>query len=87
MGVVGLGAMGAGIAQLSIEAGLETVGREVDPGRAEAAHGRIAHFLTRKLEKGQIDDVVPRASLRETTSRLLRHMSGRRDKIVATPAA
>ena len=29
VGVVGLGAMGAGIAQLAIEAGYETVGREV----------------------------------------------------------
>ena len=29
IGVVGLGTMGAGIAQLAVEAGLETVGREV----------------------------------------------------------
>ncbi len=29
VGVVGLGAMGAGIAQLAIEAGYETIGREV----------------------------------------------------------
>ena len=29
VGVVGLGAMGAGIAQLCVEAGVETVGREV----------------------------------------------------------
>jgi len=55
IGVVGLGAMGAGIAQLAIEAGLETVGREVDPARAEAARGRIEHFLTRKVEKGQLE--------------------------------
>jgi 3-hydroxybutyryl-CoA dehydrogenase len=53
--VVGLGAMGAGIAQLAIEAGFETVGREVELPRAEAARDRIAHFLTRKVEKGQLD--------------------------------
>ena len=34
VGVVGLGAMGAGIAQLCVEAGIDTVGREVtlEPG-------------------------------------------------------
>jgi 3-hydroxybutyryl-CoA dehydrogenase len=55
LGVVGLGAMGAGIAQLGIEAGLETVGHELDGARGEAARDRIAHFLTRKVEKGQLD--------------------------------
>jgi 3-hydroxybutyryl-CoA dehydrogenase len=54
VGVAGLGAMGAGIAQLAVEAGLETVGREIDPARAEAARDRIAHFLTRKVDKGQL---------------------------------
>lgn len=54
IGVVGLGAMGAGIAQLAIEAGLDTVGREIDAARGEAARDRIAHFLTRKVEKGQM---------------------------------
>src|SRR3954471_4523533 len=47
--------MGAGIAQLAVEAGLETVGREVTDELGEKARGRIEHFLTRKVEKGQID--------------------------------
>jgi 3-hydroxybutyryl-CoA dehydrogenase len=47
--------MGAGIAQLSVEAGVETIGREISPGLAEAARDRIAHFLTRKVEKGQLE--------------------------------
>src|SRR5213075_508180 len=55
IGVVGLGAMGSGIAQLAVEAGLETIGREVELPRAEAARDRIAHFLTRKVEKGRLD--------------------------------
>ena len=55
VGVIGLGAMGAGIAQLCVEAGVDTVGREVTLELAENAHGRIAHFLTRKVEKGQLD--------------------------------
>ena len=54
IGVVGLGTMGAGIAQLAVEAGLETVGREVTDELGETARSRIEHFLTRKVEKGQI---------------------------------
>jgi 3-hydroxybutyryl-CoA dehydrogenase len=54
VGVVGLGTMGAGIAQLCIEAGVQTVGREVTSELGERARERIAHFLTRKVEKGQM---------------------------------
>ena len=68
VGVVGLGAMGAGIAQLCVEAGLETVGREVTGELGERARDRIAHFLTRKVEKGTMsqderDAAVDRLSL------------------------
>src|SRR2546430_12830835 len=55
VGVVGLGAMGAGIAQLCVEAGVDTIGREVSLDLAEQARDRIAHFLTRKVEKGQVE--------------------------------
>ena len=54
VGVVGLGTMGAGIAQLAVEAGLETVGREVSDELGERARDRIEHFLTRKVEKGRL---------------------------------
>jgi 3-hydroxybutyryl-CoA dehydrogenase len=68
VGVVGLGTMGAGIAQLCVEAGVETVGREVTDELGERARDRIAHFLTRKVEKGQLpeaerDAAVARLSL------------------------
>ena len=68
VGVVGLGTMGAGIAQLAVEAGFETVGREVTLELAEAARDRIGHFLTRKVEKSQMtqderDAAVERLSL------------------------
>ncbi len=52
--MVGLGAMGAGIAQLCVEAGIDTVGREVTPELGERARDRIAHFLGRKVEKGRL---------------------------------
>ncbi len=63
VGVVGLGTMGAGIAQLCIEAGLETIGHEVEAARGEAARGRIAYFLERKVEKGQLEAAARDAAL------------------------
>ena len=51
IGVVGLGSMGAGIAQLAVEAGYATVGREVTSELGAAARARIAHFLQRKVDK------------------------------------
>ena len=54
IGVVGLGAMGSGIAQLAIEAGYRTVGREVSDELGEKARERISHFLQRKVDKGTI---------------------------------
>lgn len=75
VGIVGLGAMGSGIAQLAIEAGFDTVGREVELARAEEARDRIAHFLTRKVEKGTLeqtarDSAVARLRLTEDVADL-----------------
>jgi len=47
----------------------QTIGQDLPEGF------QTAEFL---LEHGQIDEVVPRSSLRETTARLLRHMQGQR---------
>ena len=55
VGVVGLGTMGAGIAQVCVEGGAEVVGREVSEELGERARERIAHFLGRKVEKGRLD--------------------------------
>ena len=63
IGVVGLGAMGAGIAQLAIEAGYETVGREVTVELGAKARDRIAHFLQRKVHKDQLADGEREAAL------------------------
>ena len=71
VGVVGLGAMGAGIAQLAVEGGFEVVGREVTEELGRAAADRIGHFLTRKVEKGtlaQADRDAAMARLRTTAS-------------------
>ena len=63
MGVVGLGTMGAGIAQVCVQAGVETVGREVSEELAERARDRIAHYLGRGVEKGRLTPEVRDAAL------------------------
>jgi 3-hydroxybutyryl-CoA dehydrogenase len=54
VGVVGLGTMGAGIAQLSVQSGFETVGREVSDELAQRGRGTIERYLTRGVEKGRL---------------------------------
>ena len=72
VGVVGLGTMGAGIAQVAIEAGFDVVGREVNAELGERARGRIDHFLTRKVEKGQLEqDARARVDAAGTGARAL----------------
>ena len=68
VGVVGLGTMGAGIAQVCVQGGVEVVGREVSTELGERAAERIGHFLTRAVEKGRMeqadrDAAVSRLSL------------------------
>jgi 3-hydroxybutyryl-CoA dehydrogenase len=59
--------MGSGIAQLCIEADIDTVGREVSLELAEKARDRIAHFLTRKVEKGRLDEDARDAAVARLT--------------------
>ena len=54
VGVVGLGTMGAGIAQVSVQAGHETIGREVTPELGERGRATIERYLTRGVEKGRM---------------------------------
>jgi 3-hydroxybutyryl-CoA dehydrogenase len=54
VGVIGLGTMGAGIAQVCVQAGVETVGREVSEELGEKARARIEHYLGRGVEKGRL---------------------------------
>jgi len=67
VGVVGLGAMGAGIAQLAIEAGYETIGRDVTDELGSTARDRIAHFLQRKVDKERMTSAEREAALSRLT--------------------
>jgi 3-hydroxybutyryl-CoA dehydrogenase len=54
VGVVGLGTMGAGIAQISVQSGHETVGREVSADLGERGRATIERYLSRGVEKGRL---------------------------------
>jgi len=51
---VGLGTMGAGIAQVSVTAGHETIGREVTMELAKRGRATIERYLGRAVEKGRM---------------------------------
>jgi 3-hydroxybutyryl-CoA dehydrogenase len=55
VGVLGAGTMGAGIAQVAAEAGIEVLVHDPVDGATERARDRIGGFLARKAEKGQLD--------------------------------
>jgi 3-hydroxybutyryl-CoA dehydrogenase len=67
VGVVGLGTMGAGIAQVCLQAGFEVVGREVEPDLGERAQERIDHYLGRGVEKGRLSQDEKDAALARLT--------------------
>ena len=54
VGVLGAGTMGAGIAQVAAEAGLDVLLHDPFEGAAERAVGRVGGFVDRKVEKGQL---------------------------------
>jgi 3-hydroxybutyryl-CoA dehydrogenase len=67
VGVVGLGTMGAGIAQVSVQSGHETVAREVSDELAERGRATIERYLTRGVEKGRLTDAERDSALARLT--------------------
>ena len=63
IGVLGSGTMGAGIAQVAAEAGIETLVHDPVPGAVERARERIAAFLARKVAKQQLAQADAEAAL------------------------
>lgn len=64
VGIVGLGTMGAGIAQVSVQSGFETVGREVTTELGERGRATIERYLSRGVEKGRLSEEDRDAALR-----------------------
>jgi 3-hydroxybutyryl-CoA dehydrogenase len=56
VGVVGLGTMGSGIAQLCVQAGVPTVAVESTSELAERGRSMVDRQLTRNVEKGRLTD-------------------------------
>jgi 3-hydroxybutyryl-CoA dehydrogenase len=56
VGVLGAGTMGAGVAQVAAEAGLEVLLHDPIPGAFDRARDRISGYLRRKAEKEQLSD-------------------------------
>src|SRR3954467_2151367 len=76
-GVVGLGTMGAGIAQVLLESGREVVGHELDDAALARARGRIEAGLAKRVEKGRLSSAEGDAALaRLTLVRDLRELGG-----------
>jgi 3-hydroxybutyryl-CoA dehydrogenase len=67
VGVVGLGTMGAGIAQVSVQSGFDTVGREVSDELGERGRATIERYLNRGVEKGRLSDADRDAALGRLT--------------------
>jgi 3-hydroxybutyryl-CoA dehydrogenase len=67
VGVVGLGTMGAGIAQVSVQSGFETVGHEVNDELGARGRGTIEGYLSRGVEKGRMTSEERDAALGRLT--------------------
>jgi 3-hydroxybutyryl-CoA dehydrogenase len=63
IGVLGAGTMGAGIAQVAAEGGLEVLVHDPVEGAYQRARTLIAGFLARKVQKEQISEEDARAAL------------------------
>ncbi len=67
VGVIGAGQMGAGIAQVSAQAGYQVLLRDVDMARAEAGKAGIAKQLARAVEKEKIEAQAAEIALARIT--------------------
>ena len=77
VGVVGLGTMGAGIAQVSVQSGHETVGREISDELNERARSTIDRYLNRAVEKERMTEADKDAALgRLTLTTSLEELAG-----------
>jgi 3-hydroxybutyryl-CoA dehydrogenase len=68
VGVVGLGTMGAGIAQVCVQAGFETIAREVTEELCERGRGTIARYLARGVEKERLTEAEHDEALARLTT-------------------
>jgi 3-hydroxybutyryl-CoA dehydrogenase len=63
VGVVGTGAMGRGIMQVSAQGGMNVIAYDEKPGAAEAAKGYIAKMLDGQVQKGRLPEADAKATI------------------------
>ena len=66
-GVVGLGTMGAGIAEVLGKSGLEVIAVEVDAALLDKGRARLESSLQRAVDRGRLDESEKSAQLQRTT--------------------
>ena len=77
VGIVGLGTMGAGIAQVCLEAGHRVVARDVDAAALARGRERVERGLARRAEKGGLTgDAAAAAQARLETATDLEAVAG-----------
>jgi 3-hydroxybutyryl-CoA dehydrogenase len=67
VGVVGLGTMGTGIAQVCIEAGYDVVAVDVSQSLVDRAIANIRRGVYKRVEKGQMDAAAAERALKRIT--------------------
>jgi 3-hydroxybutyryl-CoA dehydrogenase len=67
VGVVGMGTMGAGIAEVLARTGLDVVAVEVDAHGVARGRGHLEHSTGRALERGKLDETARRELLGRIT--------------------
>jgi 3-hydroxybutyryl-CoA dehydrogenase len=82
VGVVGLGTMGAGIAQVCVQAGFDTIGVEVSEDLCERARSTIDRYLSRGVEKGRLSAEEREAALGRLTTSTRREDLGDCDLVI-----
>ncbi|MGH3915970.1 MAG: 3-hydroxyacyl-CoA dehydrogenase family protein [Pseudonocardiaceae bacterium] len=58
VGVVGMGTMGAGIAEVLARSGLDVIGVEVDEAGIARGRGHLEHSTGRAVERGKLDEAA-----------------------------
>lgn len=67
LGVVGAGAMGAGIIEVAAKAGVTVVARDISPEAVEAGQSRVESSMTKAVERGKLDEAARDAAVAKIT--------------------
>ncbi|MDG1411165.1 MAG: 3-hydroxybutyryl-CoA dehydrogenase [Acidimicrobiales bacterium] len=67
LGMVGAGAMGAGIIEVAAKAGVTVVARDISPEAVEAGQGRVESSMAKAVERGKLDEAARDAAIAKIT--------------------